>query len=199
MEASLLDAAAVLLERDGPNKLSVRRIAATAGVAPMGVYNHFGRKGGMIEALFVRGFEQLAEELNAAAQIPDPYEALRESGRRYRNMALAQPKMYQLMFLRAVPGFEPSTSAREVAGHAFNGFVALVRRAMTAGVLVDGPPHETARMIWASVHGWMALELLDIGERVGHTVAFEHMCRSLLAGLGTDVAQGIWSDEMPPT
>ena len=201
MEATLLDAATVLLERDGPNKLSVRRIAAAAGVAPMGVYNHFGSKDGIIEALFVRGFERLAAVLTAAAQIPDPYQALRESGRHYRDAALAHPKMYQLMFLRAVPGFEPSACARDVADHAFNGFVALVRRAMTAGVLVDGPPRDTARMIWASVHGWMSLELLDMGEPVDHAATFDRMCRSLLAGLGTYVGEdaicSARSDELP--
>jgi AcrR family transcriptional regulator len=41
MEAALLEAAAGILETEGPDALSVRRIAATAGVAPMGVYNHF--------------------------------------------------------------------------------------------------------------------------------------------------------------
>ena len=41
MEAALLASAAELLEQEGPDGLSVRRIAAAAGVAPMGVYNHF--------------------------------------------------------------------------------------------------------------------------------------------------------------
>ena len=84
MEAALLEAAADLLETEGPDALSVRRIAAAAGVAPMGVYNHFESKSGIVEALFIQGFERLGEAMVALAQIADPLEALLEGGRRYR-------------------------------------------------------------------------------------------------------------------
>ena len=67
MEAALLEAAADILETEGPDALSVRRIAAAAGVAPMGVYNHFESKSGIIEALFIQGFERLAAALHAVA------------------------------------------------------------------------------------------------------------------------------------
>ena len=132
ISAAILDAAADLLEKEGPDALSVRRIATAAGVAPMGVYNHFDSKGGIVEALFVQGFERLAEALDAIADIADPYDALREGGRRYRALALAHPMVYQVMFLRAVRGFEPSDHALEVAAGAFNSLVAAVRRAMAA-------------------------------------------------------------------
>src|SRR5277367_5713740 len=89
MEAALLAAATEILETDGPDALSVRRIAATAGVAPMGVYNHFESKFGIVEALFIQGFERLGAEMAAMAQIEDPSEALREGTRRYRSLALA--------------------------------------------------------------------------------------------------------------
>ena len=108
MEAALLASAADILETEGPDGLSVRRIAAAAHVAPMGVYNHFESKFGIVEALFVQGFERLGEAMATIADIEDPYEALREGGRRYRALALAHPMVYQVMFLRAVPGFEPS-------------------------------------------------------------------------------------------
>ncbi len=89
----------------------MRRIAAAANVAPMGVYNHFESKFGIVEALFVQGFDRLGVEMAAMAQIDDPTEALREGARRYRALALAHPMAYQVMFLRAVPGFEPSDNA----------------------------------------------------------------------------------------
>ena len=61
MESALLDAASELLEQEGPDALSVRRIAAAAGVAPMGVYNHFASKFGIIDALFMDGFGRLSD------------------------------------------------------------------------------------------------------------------------------------------
>jgi AcrR family transcriptional regulator len=188
MESALLEAAADILETEGPDALSVRRIAAAAGVAPMGVYNHFDSKSGIVDALFIQGFERLAAAINAAADTSDPYEALRESGRSYRSLALAHPMVYQLMFLRTVPGYEPTDHALEVAGAAFNSLVASVQRAMAAGVIADGPPDVTARLIWASIHGWVSLELLGIGEVDDQGAGFDRVCKSMLAGLSPQAA-----------
>src|ERR1700722_16463941 len=91
MGAALLEAAADILENEGPDGLSVRRIAAAAGVAPMGVYNHFESKSGIVEALFIQGFQRLSDALDGVAEVQDPTEALREGGQRYRALALAHP------------------------------------------------------------------------------------------------------------
>jgi AcrR family transcriptional regulator len=188
MESALLEAAIDILETEGADALSVRRIAAAAGVAPMGVYNHFDSKSGILDALFIQGFEWLAEGLDAAAEIPDPYEALRESGRRYRAFALAHPMVYQLMFLRVVPGYEAAGRALEVAGATFNSLVASVQRAMAAGVIADAPPDVTARLIWASIHGWVSLEVLGIGGVDDQAAGFDRVCKSMLAGLSPQAA-----------
>lgn len=189
MEAALLEAAAGILESEGPDALSVRRIAAAAGVAPMGVYNHFESKSGIIDALFIQGFERLAEALQGVADVQDPYEALREGGRRYRALALEHPMVYQVMFLRPVPGFEPSARAIECAAAAFDKLVVAVQRAMAAGVIVDGPPFETARLIWASIHGWMTLELMGIGDPTDQETGFDRVCSTMLDGLSPEAVQ----------
>jgi AcrR family transcriptional regulator len=184
MVDALLDAASEILETEGPDALSVRRIAAAAGVAPMGVYNHFDSKNGIIDALFMQGFERLRVALaTAIAEIQDPYEALREGGRRYRALALAHPMAYRLMFLRTIPGYEPSPAALEVAGRAFDSLVDAVQRAMTAGVLAEAPPTEIAQIIWSSLHGWVSLELTGIGFVEDQDEAFQLVCASLLRGL----------------
>jgi AcrR family transcriptional regulator len=189
MEAALLEAATKLLDEEGPEALSVRRIAAAAGVAPMGVYNHFESKFGIVDALFIQGFARLSEALDAAGQVNDPYEALRECGRRYRALALAHPMVYQVMFLRAVPGFEPSERAVECAGDAFSKLTAAVERAMAAGVIIEGPPFETARLIWASIHGWMALELMGIGDPTDQEAGFDRVCSTMLDGLSPETVR----------
>jgi AcrR family transcriptional regulator len=188
MEAALLEAAADLLDTEGPDALSVRRIAAAAGVAPMGVYNHFASKFGIVDALFIQGFQRLTEALDASAELPDPYEALRDCGRRYRDLALAHPMVYQIMFLRPIPGFDASPRAIEIAVAAFDSLVAAVRRGMRAGVITDGDADETARLIWASIHGWMALELMGIGggDETEQARGFERVCTTMLSGLSPD-------------
>jgi AcrR family transcriptional regulator len=183
MESALLASAAEILETEGPDGLSVRRIAAAAHVAPMGVYNHFESKFGIVEALFIQGFERLSSAMATIADIEDPYEALREAGRRYRALALAQPMVYQVMFLRAVPGFEPSDHALVIAAAAFDSLVAAVQRAMSAGVIADASPTETAQLIWASIHGWVSLELMGVGFVEDQSAGYDRVCRSMLRGL----------------
>ena len=183
MEAALLTSAAELLEQEGPDSLSVRRIAAVAGVAPMGVYNHFESKFGIIEALFVQGFERLGDAIAATGDIEDPYEALHESGRRYRALALAHPMVYRIMFLRSVPGFEPSDQALEVASEAFGVLISSVQRGIAAGILADGPPSDIAQMIWASIHGWVSLELMGMGFVEDQEQGFDQVCATILRGL----------------
>jgi len=183
MESALLDAASELLEREGPDSLSIRRIATAAGVAPMGVYNHFSSKSGIVEALFVLGFERLGQAMVTLDEIADPLGALLEGGRRYRSLALAHPMSYQLMFLRAVPGFEPSGDALAAASRAFEGLVAAVRRAMRAGLVEDRDPASTAQMIWAAIHGWVSLELCGIGFVEDTDQGAELLCASMIEGL----------------
>jgi AcrR family transcriptional regulator len=183
MEQALLTSAAEILEAEGPEGLSVRKIAAAAGVAPMGVYNHFESKFGIIEALFTQGFERLRDAIESIGEIHDPYVAMREGCRRYRALALAQPMVYRIMFLQGVPGFEPSQHALEVAARAFDALVAAVQRAMASGVIAEAPPTETAQLIWASIHGWVSLELLGIGFVEDKAAGYDRLCTSLLLGL----------------
>lgn len=183
MEGALLSAAANLLESEGAESLSVRRIATAAKVAPMGVYNHFESKFGIVEALFIQGFELLKADLSHIAEIHDPYEALLEATRRYRASALAHPMRYKLMFMKAVSGFEPSTEALQISKGAFDGLVAVVKRAMSAHVIVESSPIETTTMIWATIHGWVSLELLEMGFMEDKEASFNRLCHSMLQGL----------------
>ena len=183
MEGALLTSAEDILESEGPDGLSVRRIAAAAGVAPMGVYNHFESKFGIVEALFVQGFQRLGDAMAAMARIDDPAEALREGARAYRALALAHPMAYQVMFLRAVPGFEPSDQARTRCTGSFDLLATTVERAMRAGAIAPGSPTETAQMIWATIHGWVSLELMGLGFVEDQDLWYDRLCEALLRGL----------------
>ena len=118
VEAAVVDAAERLLEAEGPTALTVRRIAAEAGVAPMGVYNHLGGKDGVVDELFIRGFDRLRDEFDHVGT-DDPLEDLSEAGRRYRRLALAHPAHYAVMFDRAVPDYVPSEDAKAHAAASF--------------------------------------------------------------------------------
>src|ERR1700757_340353 len=66
VERELLAAAEAVLVRQGPGGLTVRAVAAEAGIAPMGVYNRLGGKDGLGDALLIRGFDRLRETVEKA-------------------------------------------------------------------------------------------------------------------------------------
>ena len=157
--SKLLDAAAEILETEGPDALSIRRIASRAGVAPMGVYNHFDSKAGIMDALFARSFSRLATAMESLDEIDDPLEALLVAGERYRALALSHPEAYRLMFQRSIKGFEPSDEAKQVALDSLAQLVRAVTRAIDTGALAPRDPMMATQMLWASCHGWVTLEL----------------------------------------
>src|SRR5687768_10585889 len=97
VESALLDAAEAVLVRDGPTGVTVRAVAIEAGVAPMGVYNRFGSKEGLIDGLLIRGFTGLHQAIAPHGE-SDPIDRLIQSGVRYRQFALAHPAHYEAMF-----------------------------------------------------------------------------------------------------
>jgi AcrR family transcriptional regulator len=128
------------------------------------VYTRFGGKEGVVNALFLEGFQGLAAELGSVEPSEDPLADLVELGRAYRRYALAHATHYQVMFGAAVPGFQPDDAAVAVAWATFDALVSAVRRALEAAVIAGGTPEQLAYVCWAQVHGLVSLELADMGE-----------------------------------
>ncbi|MGH9122572.1 MAG: TetR/AcrR family transcriptional regulator [Acidimicrobiales bacterium] len=182
LEPALIAAAERLLESSGPDALTVRRVAAEAGVAPMGVYNRFNGKAGMVDRLFINGFDRLGASVRGVSSA-DPLEALAECCRRYREFALRTPATYAVMFDKAVAGYRPSEEAVRHAYECFYGLVAHVERAKVALGLSGIDPVDAAQQIWAACHGQVSLELRGLGfveEVDSHAV---RLAKTVLRGL----------------
>src|SRR5436305_84188 len=106
--------------RDGAAALTLRRLAAASGTSTMAVYTLYGDKPGLLRAMYRAGFERLGAALRAAsATSDDPLEALLALGHAYRDTALANPHLYDLMFGAAVPGFVPDEPGQAAADAAY--------------------------------------------------------------------------------
>jgi AcrR family transcriptional regulator len=162
VERELLTAAEAVLVRDGPGGLTVRAVAAEAGIAPMGVYNRLGGKDGLVDALLIRGFDRLRASLEAAlADTAEPSMSNRflSCGLAYRQFALDNPHFYAIMFEDAIPHEHDNPEVGEYAQAAFGMLVRIVELAGAAGVIAAPDPVEVAQQIWSSLHGAVALEL----------------------------------------
>jgi AcrR family transcriptional regulator len=155
---ALLAAAHDLLATEGPGALTVRRIAAAAGMSTMNVYSRFGGKDGVLDELFVDGFRRLGETMQAAPSSDDPLDDIRQCGACYRRFAREHATYYSLMFDRVVPDFQPSPEARATALAALGQVAERVQRAMDAGRMVPGDAFTVAAGLWACEHGMASLE-----------------------------------------
>jgi AcrR family transcriptional regulator len=158
LRRTLLDAASRLLVAEGPEALTMRRVAGAAGCSTTVLYTMFGGKEGLAEALYREGFERLRRRLEAVAD-DDPLARLGALAHAYRANALAERAYYGVMFQQAIPGFQPSAASLTAAGASLEVLARAVRAAMDEGALRAGDPQPVAEVLWAAVHGVVSLEL----------------------------------------
>lgn len=156
---ALVHAASDLLATDGAAALTVRAIATAAGASTMNVYSRFGGKDGVVEQLYLQGFELLAAGMRGAGVTADPLADLQRCGQAYRRFALQHSTLYSVMFSRAVPDYEPSDEAKAFGLRTLDDLADRIQRAMDAGLLRPIDADHAAAIVWSTCHGVMSLEL----------------------------------------
>lgn len=66
LREALLSASLQLVDAEGINAVSLRRVAREPGVSPGAPYHHFPDRASLLAALAVQGYQLLARELTAA-------------------------------------------------------------------------------------------------------------------------------------
>ena len=122
----------------------------------MGVYTHFGSKQGLLEQLYLHGFERLADRLHSVPPDGQGRQGLLAFALAYRGFALDNEALYGLMFERATPDFVPSDASRLAGLSTFELLAARV--AEWRGDFTD--PAADAHLIWATMHGLVSIELM---------------------------------------
>jgi AcrR family transcriptional regulator len=178
----VLDAAIRLLVEGGLNALSMRRVAAEVGASTTVLYTLFGGKPGLIEALWIEGFDRLWQAEEEAEPADDPLRRLATLGRAYRTHALANPDYYRVMFGGAIPGFKPSEQALALSRRTRAVLVDAVRACIDAGVMQPNDPERVATILWATVHGVVSLEIAgEIAEPDAEPI-FSDAMRAVVSG-----------------
>jgi AcrR family transcriptional regulator len=176
----VLRAALAILDGEGPDGFTVRAIAQRAGVAPMAIYNHFDGVNGVLEALWIEGFDTLREAItfeSASAQ-----DDLIKAGRGYRRFALENQGLYIVMFMHRFRNFEPSLEASQVAAQTYETLVVNVERCQSLGLFERSEARDAAQVIWSACHGYVSLELLGINFAADRDATFELLLATLQNG-----------------
>jgi AcrR family transcriptional regulator len=188
LREDILEAAARLFfEQGGADGMTMRAVAAAAGVSPPAVYLHFADKDELIFAVCQDVFNQLDRALEQAAEgMDDVLEAMKARGRAYVHFGLEHPDHYRVLFMQA-PGNQPHHyGPEEVKASAAFGHLMSNVAAMAADPRVRGgiDPYELALDCWAYVHGLTSLLITkpDFGWPDADAMLDGHFDR-LLAGI----------------
>jgi AcrR family transcriptional regulator len=101
LRRALIEEAARLGSREGVEALSLRRVAAAAGVSPAAPYHHFKNKSDLLAAVADEGFRRLHAAMtraSGAGRAVLTEERLRGMGRAYVRFAVRNPHYFRLMF-----------------------------------------------------------------------------------------------------
>jgi AcrR family transcriptional regulator len=132
-----------LLEEEGPDALSMRRLAERLGIRAPSIYKHLPDKQALEAALISAGFEEAAAQFEEAVRGAD--EPLAALGAAYRAFAHDHPHLYRLMTERPLPRERLTPGVEE--------------RAAAPLVAAVGGDEDLARAVWAFAHGMVILEL----------------------------------------
>ncbi|MFF4247336.1 TetR/AcrR family transcriptional regulator [Streptomyces sp. NPDC001822] len=135
----IVTAARALLEAEGQEALTMRRVADRVGVRASALYKHFPDKSSLLTVLAGEMLREVAGVLAAAERaVPGSFAALATA---YRAYALAHPHLYLVTMGRALP---PAAAADAAEAPLFR---------------TAGGDEDTARAAWAFAHGMVVLEL----------------------------------------
>jgi AcrR family transcriptional regulator len=147
-----------LLEAEGAQAVTMRRVAKEVGVTPMALYHHYKNRESLLNAVVDKEFEQLAQFFQRPARERAFEEKIIHIMDGYVDYALAHPRIFEYVFS------SPRSGARRYPGD----FRA--RRSPTLNIMADtirlliqekrlkrDDVWEIAMQLWAQVHGYLML------------------------------------------
>jgi AcrR family transcriptional regulator len=139
--------------------VTARAIAQRAGVSVGKIYAHFGSLQALMQSLWMDPVETLNAQLEAmAAEIADPVQRLKALLEAYAEIALTRPQLFRgaFLFVRPETLLKPDRAPLDSAPFATL-LTSTIRDGQKLGVLREGDPRGLAQLVWAGVHGCLAL------------------------------------------
>jgi AcrR family transcriptional regulator len=155
---SIAAAALQILEHQGPEAVTMRRVAKAAGVTAMAIYHHFPSRRALLDAVTAQEFEKYAALLAAqpaTGSIEKRFEIVLD---RFLDFALSRPQVFDYVFSQRREGARRfPRDFVECKSPTFNALADLVREAIRTGYFRKGDVWEIALAIGAQAQGMITL------------------------------------------
>ena len=189
----ILDAAHDLFAREGYDRVTMRRIAEAIEYSPTTIYNHFEDKDDLVQSLCEEDFARLLGALQSEPPPADPVEQIRQLGLAYARFGVDYPNHYRFMFMTSAK-FEHVHALSDSGQQAFGLLRAAVENAIASGAFRPADPDAVAQVLWASLHGVVALLITLRPEHWPHAPAapdlVARVVETSIRGVRTDPAKG---------
>ena len=167
LREGILDVARRLFISEGMERVTMRRIATELGCSATALYRHFRDKEELINQICHHDFQELQADFLAALQGGDALTRLRALCAAYLRFAQRQPHHYRLLFMTPMSNEQAQSlkaNHSDIHGDpSKDGYALLaatVKAAQQEGLLRgDLDAHLLAQVLWAGLHGGVALEL----------------------------------------
>ena len=155
----ILKKAKEIFDKEGQDKLSIRRLASAAEYSPATIYLYFQDKDEIIYELMEMGFQLMGKSLDSAFKEENPIQRILKIGTGYVEFGLANPDWYDLMFRSQQP-MNHIERCKAEWGHGIGLFEYLVSSCQEA--LANKPERKdhhrlVALQLWSTVHGLVSL------------------------------------------
>jgi AcrR family transcriptional regulator len=131
IERQILDAAWMLMAREGVAAVSVREVARSVGLRQQSLTHYYPTKQALLDALFADGFADLRLTLEQVPPADDAVGWVVAVAVAVVDYCVANPARYHLMLQRTLPSFSPSEESYRVA---LGCLTVLVERLAGAGI-----------------------------------------------------------------
>ncbi|WP_419872587.1 TetR/AcrR family transcriptional regulator [Candidatus Pristimantibacillus sp. PTI5] len=150
----VIDAAAALLQEEGPEAVTVRRVSQKMDCSTKIIYSLFVNKEGLAQQLYLEGCKILAHVLEGTPQAAHPAQYIRNIGEAYWQFGQRYSSYYKLMFGGAFADFKPDEGSMQGTVTAMRQLLTMVSHAQENGLISGQYDTETVvRMFWAPLHG----------------------------------------------
>ncbi|HEY3990579.1 MAG TPA: TetR/AcrR family transcriptional regulator [Acidobacteriaceae bacterium] len=169
-------AARHLLDKEGADAVTMRRVADAVGITAMALYRHYADRAALLNALANEGFDELAHRLSTMRLAGDIEKRLMKILDVYLDHALENPRLFELMFLRPREGARQYPRDFEAGRSPTANLMAeLIQQGMDSGYLRQDDLWEIVFEMGALLEG---LVMLYLGGRMAISPArFRAFCR----------------------
>ena len=160
VRASILNAAWQLVQQDGWQALSIRKIAEAIEYSVPVIYDHFENKEAIMLEFTRRGFRSLNEELTQAMnRFTDPAGQIEAIAYAYWKFAFASKEYYQLMYGLGMPTCETVKQIAELSTFSET-ILTPIRALIQQSKNPAADPYLKLHSFWSMLHGLISINIM---------------------------------------